>query len=221
MEQSPHGECARLAFVDEMDEARAFAEHLLELGEIVGVECGAELAVQRFTGEERGAAIGNRERCAGRVDLFEHRGSVKRALDGRPAQFGLAPSDPGRHDRPMWWLVFALVNTTPKDCTGAGHWKGTAYQADIDEHWTIDARVDLTGVAGTKVGVVAYPSLGCSGEWIREKGMIVREHITNDPKHTCLDGVAIELSCKGAQLAYRCLYRDGGVCGVALLSRAP
>jgi hypothetical protein len=62
------------------------------------------------------------------------------------------------HDRWMWWVVFAIVSGTPKECTfGPGHWTGTAYQADIDDHWTIDAKVDLGGAVGTKVGTVAYP----------------------------------------------------------------
>jgi hypothetical protein len=124
------------------------------------------------------------------------------------------------------WLLFAIVTGTPKECTlGPGHWRGTGDQYDIHEHWTIDTQLDLNGAVGTRVGTIAYPSLGCSGELVRETDIggsrVVREHITRDPKHTCVDGGSVRFACKGGHLDYRYFYPDGTQCAVAILSRAP
>lgn len=72
------------------------------------------------------------------------------------------------------------------------HWKGTGHQYEPDMHWTIDLVFDPEAAVGHRAGSIAYPSLGCSGELVREADedgtIVLREHITTNPDHVCVDG---------------------------------
>src|SRR3569623_1216109 len=78
VEQPPHGERPRLSIVDQLNEARALAEHSLDLCDVVGFEQRPQLAMQPLASRDRGALVGDLENAAACIDPLEHARERKR-----------------------------------------------------------------------------------------------------------------------------------------------
>ncbi len=94
------------------------------------------------------------------------------------------------------------------------HWTGTGHQWDDDSHWEMTLRLEPSAPVGGHFGWIEYPSLGCSGDLIREPDrgddLIAREHITEDPEHRCVDGGMMVIPRhRGATFHWRWRYPSG------------
>src|SRR3569623_496756 len=86
VEQPPHGERPGLSIVDQLNEARALAEHSLELRDVVGFEQRPQLAMQPLASRDSGALVGDRENATACIDPLEHDRSVVDARDRQAVQ---------------------------------------------------------------------------------------------------------------------------------------
>jgi hypothetical protein len=108
--------------------------------------------------------------------------------------------------------------------TVAGTWRGIGQAYDTDEPVVIVMRLATTAPVGERIGVIAYPSLGCGGELIRERedrsgAFVVIEHLTENPEYRCSDGGTIRFTRRGRELDWHWYEIDGNERTTALLAR--
>lgn len=109
-----------------------------------------------------------------------------------------------------------LTNTSPAPHAllpaPVEHWTGTGEQFDDHSTWTIDLVFDTSRRRGEISGTIAYPSIGCSGELTREADrgddLVLREHITNNAEHLCIDGGLMLIPRGGREDAFHWRWID-------------
>ena len=103
-------------------------------------------------------------------------------------------------------------------------WTGTGYQPDAGR-WTIEMRINRAARVHERLGTIEYPSLGCSGELIRDldRGVtiVAIEKLLVNPDGACVDGGTIVLRDDGETLDWRWYYTNGTQGATSTLRRAP
>jgi len=99
------------------------------------------------------------------------------------------------------------------------------YQPDVDARMEVHMTLAPTAAVGARVGTIAYPSLGCSGELIRiaspPSELRAKEHLTTNRDDGCIDGgtVIVPVTPADDTLEWKWLFPSGAIGVTATLAK--